>query len=78
MVTMPTETVPGEEFQFYWSDCNSFARRWGWGPRTALLWLRAVLEPDQVLFLRPRSSVPDSAHDSCPYRSLLRPYRMAA
>jgi len=30
MVTMPIETVPGEEFQFDWSDCNSFARRWGW------------------------------------------------
>ena len=30
MVTMPIETVPGEEFQFDWSDCNPFARRWGW------------------------------------------------
>ena len=29
-VTMSIETVPGEEFQFDWSDCNSFARRWGW------------------------------------------------
>jgi transposase len=30
LVTMPIETVPGEEFQFDWSDCNRFARRWGW------------------------------------------------
>src|SRR6202050_469492 len=29
-VTMSIETVPGEEFQFDWSDCNTFARRWGW------------------------------------------------
>ena len=52
MVTMPIETVPGEEFQFDWSDCNSFARRWGWG-HESLLRVRAVLEPDQVLVLRP-------------------------
>jgi transposase len=30
MVTMRIETTPGEEFQFDWSDCNHFARRWGW------------------------------------------------
>ena len=29
-VTMAIETTPGEEFQFDWSDCNTFARRWGW------------------------------------------------
>ena len=29
-VTMPIETMPAEEFQFDWSECNSFARRWGW------------------------------------------------
>lgn len=29
-LTMPIETGPGEEFQFDWSDCNTFARRWGW------------------------------------------------
>jgi transposase len=29
-VTMRIETMPGEEFQFDWSDCNYFARRWGW------------------------------------------------
>jgi transposase len=29
-VTMRIETTPGEEFQFDWSDCNHFARRWGW------------------------------------------------
>jgi transposase len=28
-LTMPIETTPGEEFQFDWSDCNTFARRWG-------------------------------------------------
>jgi transposase len=30
-LTMRIETTPGEEFQFDWSDCNTFARRWGWG-----------------------------------------------
>ena len=29
-VTMPIETGPAEEFQFDWSECNYFARRWGW------------------------------------------------
>lgn len=29
-VTVPIETGPGEEFQFDWSDCNTWARRWGW------------------------------------------------
>jgi transposase len=29
-LTMRIETMPGEEFQFDWSDCNTFARRWGW------------------------------------------------
>ena len=28
-VTMPIETMPAEEFQFDWSECNYFARRWG-------------------------------------------------
>jgi hypothetical protein len=27
---MRIETTPAEEFQFDWSDCNYFARRWGW------------------------------------------------
>lgn len=30
IVTMPIETGPAEEFQFDWSDCNRWARRWGW------------------------------------------------
>jgi transposase len=30
MVTVPIETGPGEEFQFDWSDCNRWTRRWGW------------------------------------------------
>ena len=30
VVTVPIETAPGEEFQFDWSDCNHWARRWGW------------------------------------------------
>jgi transposase len=30
MVTVPIETGPAEEFQFDWSDCNRWARRWGW------------------------------------------------
>lgn len=29
-LTMRIETMPGEEFQFDWSDANTFARRWGW------------------------------------------------
>jgi transposase len=29
-LTMPIETSPAEEFQFDWSDCNRWARRWGW------------------------------------------------
>ncbi len=29
-LTMPIETGPAEEFQFDWSDCNRWARRWGW------------------------------------------------
>jgi len=29
-ITMRIETMPAEEFQFDWSDCNYFARRWGW------------------------------------------------
>jgi len=29
-ITMRIETAPGEEFQFDWSDCNTYARRWGW------------------------------------------------
>lgn len=30
VVTVPIETGPGEESQFDWSDCNHWARRWGW------------------------------------------------
>ncbi len=30
LVTVSIETGPGEEFQFDWSDCNRWARRWGW------------------------------------------------
>lgn len=30
LVTVPIETGPAEEFQFDWSDCNRWARRWGW------------------------------------------------
>ena len=30
VLTVPIETAPGEEFQFDWSDCNRWARRWGW------------------------------------------------
>jgi len=30
VVTVPIETTPGEEFQFDWSDCNRWSRRWGW------------------------------------------------
>lgn len=29
-VAVPIETGPAEEFQFDWSDCNCWARRWGW------------------------------------------------
>ncbi|HEU0042401.1 MAG TPA: IS21 family transposase [Jiangellaceae bacterium] len=29
-VAMPIDTAPGEEFQFDWSDCNPWGRRWGW------------------------------------------------
>jgi transposase len=30
LVTVPIVTGPAEEFQFDWSDCNRWARRWGW------------------------------------------------
>ena len=44
-LTMPIETGPGEEFQFDWSDCNRWARRWGWDHElhcfgTILCWCR--------------------------------------
>jgi transposase len=44
-VAMPIETGPGEEFQFDWSDCNRWARRWGWDHElhcfgAALCWSR--------------------------------------
>jgi transposase len=44
-VAMPIETGPGVEFQFDWSDCNSWARRWGWADElhcfgTVLCWSR--------------------------------------
>jgi len=45
LVTVPIDTGPGEEFQFDWSDCNRWARRWGWDHElhcfgTALCWSR--------------------------------------
>lgn len=45
LVTVPIETGPGEEFQFDWSDCNRWARRWGWDEElhcfgTVLCWSR--------------------------------------
>ncbi|CAA9216987.1 MAG: hypothetical protein AVDCRST_MAG10-446 [uncultured Acidimicrobiales bacterium] len=52
VVTVPIETAPGEEFQFDWSDCNHWARRWGLGTRASLLRRRAVLEPGQVLVVQ--------------------------
>ncbi len=44
-VAMPIDTGPGVEFQFDWSDCNSWARRWGWADElhcfgTVLCWSR--------------------------------------
>jgi transposase len=44
-VAMPIDTGPGEEFQFDWSDCNHWARRWGWDHDlhclgTVLCWCR--------------------------------------
>jgi transposase len=44
-VAMPIDTAPGEEFQFDWSDCNPWARRWGWDHElhcfgTVLCWCR--------------------------------------
>ncbi|GAC1591903.1 MAG: DDE-type integrase/transposase/recombinase [Acidimicrobiales bacterium] len=44
-LTMPIVTGPGEEFQFDWSDCNRWARRWGWDHElhcfgTVLCWSR--------------------------------------
>jgi transposase len=44
-VAVPIETGPGEEFQFDWSDCNVWARRWGWDHElhclgTVLCWSR--------------------------------------
>jgi transposase len=44
-LTMRIETGPGEEFQFDWSDCNPWARRWGWDHElhcfaTVLCWSR--------------------------------------
>ncbi len=44
-LAMPIDTAPGEEFQFDWSDCNSWARRWGWHHElhcfgTVLCWSR--------------------------------------
>ena len=53
---MPIETGPGEEFQFDWSDCNYFARRWGWDHELHCFGTRVVLEPDQVLVVRGRRS----------------------
>jgi hypothetical protein len=43
--TVPIDTGPGEEFQFDWSDCNRWARRWGWTHElhcfgTVLCWCR--------------------------------------
>jgi transposase len=44
-VAMPIDTAPGEEFQFDWSDCNVWARRWSWDSElhcfgTVLCWCR--------------------------------------
>jgi transposase len=44
-VAMPIDTAPGEEFQFDWSDCNVWARRWSWDHElhcfgTVLCWCR--------------------------------------
>jgi transposase len=44
-LTMPIVTGPAEEFQFDWSDCNTWARRWGWDHElhcfgTVLCWSR--------------------------------------
>ena len=44
-VAVPIETGPGVEFQFDWSDCNVWARRWGWDHElhcfgTVLCWSR--------------------------------------
>ena len=44
-VAVPIVTGPGEEFQFDWSDCNVWARRWGWRHElhcfgTVLCWSR--------------------------------------
>ena len=44
-VAVPIETGPAEEFQFDWSDCNVWARRWGWDHElhcfgTVLCWCR--------------------------------------
>ena len=44
-LAMPIETSPGEEFQFAWSDCKVWARRWGWADElhcfgTVLCWSR--------------------------------------
>ena len=33
-LTMPIETGPAEEFQFDWSDCNRWARRWAQDEKT--------------------------------------------
>jgi transposase len=45
LVTVPIVTGPAEEFQFDWSDCNRWARRWGWDDElhcfgTVLCWSR--------------------------------------
>ena len=53
---MPIVTGPGEEFQFDWSDCNTWARRWGWDHElhcfgTLLCWSRM-----QTLVVRPTRS----------------------
>jgi transposase len=44
-LAMPIDTGPAEEFQFDWSDCNLWARRWGWVHElhcfgTVLCWCR--------------------------------------
>lgn len=44
-VAVPIETGPAQEFQFDWSDCNLWARRWGWVDElhcfgTVLCWSR--------------------------------------
>jgi transposase len=47
VVSVPIETAPAEEGQFDWTDCNSWADRWGWAHElhcfgAILCWSRLV------------------------------------